>query len=924
MSKNISHIRISFTLVFAALIAATCPIYAANGDAGAGGKEEWVVAKKAEGAAYDFTSYSIDEDVKISFGGETFKLQIAALRKDEEVWLPLDTLTQDLAFMLLKTSESGFIIIRSDGTPLELAVGDTVVKVNKVPFLTLSHPPATYSGAFVLTADSLANILDLSYAYDRSANIIKLSKKEMAEFSTFTIQKPEVPVEERLKPPEVKPLPPPDIREELLPSEYQRDVDLKANATFSYLEEKHAHDRTRQSDIYLSGRVYDYTVDGRLRMRDIRSTDKQRFKEDGEHISIYGNNMQLKFLDNYLTMPNLRSQSQSYFGAEATHLLDPFKTTFIIGETDNTVSGPADIGAVRYYGDMYVLRQEYTDINGLFKTSGMILWHETKAETQGKSSTTTYPRRNFLSLTDTTVYLYPNLNLYYTHALSNYVPDNKVNARFIDDNWKVGISLNEALYSFRTSYERVGEQYASVSVPSTYQDFEGLDFTTNFKFTKNWYSSLGGRLNNNNVEQNPKETTTFDRSLYASTGFLLPWQQNVSLSHSVTETTTEGETQDLSGSRYKDYRIDYSKIWGNLTVQASYDHYLLDPFGTSTGGQFTDTYSGTLFQFFPTLNHSYIRLYQDMRKTKTFTASSYTTTYWNTDIGARWNFTDYLSASGDIRVATTEREAFKDTAFATLRLGSEFRSSPVTTWNVDYTLSNYDLYNPENQTTKHYTILFKVRHVFDINTPDKWGTVTALVYRDLNSNGKYDKGEPLLPNIRVNVVNGRDAYTDKRGIAVIKKVVPGNKMIKVDLSSLPLEMAVRGPTSLQSVIVKPLKKSSVEFPIVVTGKIKGRLYIDINKDGVYDKSVDEPLQNVRVYLTPIDKDTLTFSDGSYYFDYIYPGELEVAVDLTTVSTDYKLISREKVKVSLREGETQDNTDFLFSSKPIDIEYFGKI
>lgn len=883
-------------------------------------KEEWIVTKKKEEIGYDFPGYAQDLDVKFAFDGEEFKLDRPVFRKGDEMWVNLDALLPKMGIMLLKIDEDTFVIIRDDGTPIEFNAEDTVVRVNKYPFLTLDQPPRVYSGNFYVSVNSLAKILDISYSYDGLTNAVKFLRAKPEEFSTFTVPKPVVPIEEKPRL-EVKPLPPPDIREELLPPEYKRDADLKVDTTFSYLQDKFAHDRIRQADWYISGYAYDYTVDGRFRMKDYRGLNKQRFKEAGEFLGLYRGDLWFKFLDNYLTIPRLRSQSQSYFGTEIMHFYNPFKTRFIMGKTDNTVAGPASVGSVRYYGDMYAIRQDYTDLHNLFEVGSMILWHETEAETQAKSNTTTYPRRNFVYLIDTTTHLYSNLNFFYTHAFSNYVPDNKVNARFIDDDWQVGVTLDEKLYSFKMGYEHVGKQYTSIGTPSTYQDFEGLDFTTSFKFSPNWYSSLSGRLNKNNVDRNPRLQTNFDRSLSASTGLLLPWQQNLNLSYSVTESTTKGGDLDLSGNRYKDYRIDYIKGWGNLTAQFSLNHYLLDPFGTSTGGSFTDSYSVTLFQFYPTLNNSYLRLYQDIRKTKTFSDASYTTTYWNSNVGARWNLTDYLSASGDLRIATTQKEAFKDTAIATLTLGGEFKSSPVTTWNIDYTLSNYDIYNPENQTTKHYTVLFRARHIFDVETPEKWASVNVLVYRDLNSNGKFDEGEPGIPNIRVYIVNGRAGRTNEKGLATIKKVVGGNRQAKVDLSQLPLDMAVRGAPPVQAVTVEPLKKSYVEFPIVATGKIRGRVYVDVNKNGMYDKREDDVLANVRIYLIPSGKDTLTFSDGSYYFDYVYPGEHEVAVDLTTVSPDYKLSSPEKIKVRLKESETLTDIGFLFSPRPIIIEYF---
>jgi len=888
-------------------------------------EEAWVISKKKEETAgFDFTAYTTDSEIKFSLpSGETIKLDKPVFKKDDTIWIPLESFLPKMNLIFIKQAEDAFTIIRDDGTPVEFKVNVATGTVNKMPFITMAQAPAVSSGIFYMTLSDLAKTLDVSFNYDKATDTVEFMKAKVEEFSTFSLPTPPPTKEETLALIVPKPLPPPDVVEELLPPQYEKIVDLQVDMTLSYLEDKFAHDRTRQADWYLSGRIYDFTADGHLRMNDVRTTDKQRFKEDGEYVALYRKDIQLKALDNYLALPQLRSQTQPYFGGEATLVYNPFKSTFIFGETDNTVSGPSDIGAVRYFGNMYYFRQEYTDSHNIFNVSGAVIWHQAHAETQGKSGTTNYPRRNFVMLLDSTVHLYPSLDVFYTQAISNYAPDNYVNKRFIDGDWRVGVAFDEKLYNFKMSYERVGQQYASIGIPSNYQDFEQLDYSTSFKFAPNWYGGLTGRINRNNIERNPRKPTAHENSLTVNTGLILPWQQNVNFSYTLTESKNLGGDQDINGNRYKDFRIDYTKTMNNTTVQMSYDHYILDAFGTSTGGLFTDMFSATVFQYFPQFNYSYLRVYQDVRQTKTFTPASYTTTYWNTDLGARWNITNFLSGSIDWRVATTQREAFQDTAMMTLLTGFEYKSSAVTTWNFDYNLSDFDLYDSKNQTTKHYTLMFKLRHVFDLESPDLWGKVVAFVYDDLNANGRFDKGETPLKNVRVNIVKGRAAYTNTKGIAYIYKVTPGERKIKVDLSNMPLDMAVMGDSSVKSVSVRSLHSTSVEFPIVSTGKIKGRVYIDMNKNGVYDKLEDEGIANVRIYLAPDGKETLTYSDGTYNVDYVFPGAQEVNVDIGSVAEDYKISSPAKVKLDVKGKETYSDIDFAFSPAPIEVERFDK-
>ncbi len=882
---------------------------------------KWVVASEKVDFGYDLTKYSPDPEVKFSYGGEVFTLAKPPLRKGSEVWVPVDSLLRKMQLMFLKVDERSFGLIREDGLPFELKVGGTTVFFSKAPYMTLDTPPAIYEGSFYLSMDAVAKVLNTSYTYDASTNTVVFPTAKEEEFTTYSVARPVEAVKTKIEPPKPPPREPNDIRQEFLPPEFARDVGLTVDTSGSYLHDEAQHDRTRQAEWYISGKAYDYTVDGHFRMKDFRTADKQRFKEDGEFLGLYKKDLWFKFLDNNFSIPTLRSQSQSFFGTEVTTFMDPFKGSIVYGRTDNTVAGPAAIGAVRYYGDLVAVRESYTTPSKSFTTQESVISWVNSAETEGKSGHTAFPRRSVVLVTENSLIAAEGLKLDYSYAISNYVPDNKVNAHLMDDNWKAGAGFSQDLYSFKAAYEYVGPQYASIGIPTTYQDYAGWDFSTNYKFTKNWFGSGGARLARNNVGRDPRHQTTYDRSLNAGNSFVLPWEQSANFSWTLSESFTKGGDLDMSGSRYQDWRVDYSKVWGNMSAQLSYDHYVLEAFATATGGSVTDSASLSVFDVYPELNGSYARWSSNYRKTKTIADASYTTESIDSIVGGRLNITHCLSATCDWRVAFTRREAFQDTAMMSLILGGEFKSSPVTTFNYDFSLTDFDLYKKKTWLPKHYTMLFRGRHAFDVATPEKWSKVNVFVYRDLNGNGRYDPGDPGIPKVRVYVVNGRAAFTDDKGYALIEKVVPGERKAKVDLTRMPIDLYVRGP-SVKTVTVEPLGTAAVDFPMVKTGSIRGRVYIDKNKNGKYDKFIDEPMPNVRVYLSPELKDTLTFSDGSYAFDYTYPGTYDVCMDMQSAPSIYRLSSREKIPVSLREQDKATDIDFIFSPRQIEMGYFG--
>jgi hypothetical protein len=162
--------------------------------------------------------------------------------------------------------------------------------------------------------------------------------------------------------------------------------------------------------------------------------------------------------------------------------------------------------------------------------------------------------------------------------------------------------------------------------------------------------------------------------------------------------------------------------------------------------------------------------------------------------------------------------------------------------------------------------------------------------------------------------------TGKDGIARIKKVVPGDRKVKIDMRKMPLDLTIRGVT-VKEVKVEPRRTVTVEFGLVKTGVIKGVVYADLNDNDAYDFVEDRGLPNIRVYLMPGEKDTLTLTNGVFYMDSVYPGEYDVCVDLETVPREYTLSTPDKVHVKVEELKKLEGLSFGFKPKAIDIDYF---
>ncbi len=887
-------------------------------------KGEWIEPKKKVPTGYDFSDYQSSPDIIFHFEDMEFKFDEPCMQRGDDIWVPVNEFTQRLGLTYLNLSDTSIIIIGYDGTPLEMNLGEREALVNKKPFLVISSPLAIYKDNFMLNLDSLQEALGIFYEYFPDTNIVKISREKKPEFTTFSIAKPVIPIEEkerirRIETERAKPRLPRDMREEMLPKEYAPDIDLKLDTGFKYFHDMLEGIRTRYHEYYLKGKMYGVDTYGHLSMRDYVAGEKRTFKEDAQHLSFFKKGTGIKLLDNYMRLPGLRSQSQAYWGAEVVYRDAPVKTHAWVGEM-NSVYIPriGGGGSVKYFGNLFASRQDWIDIDK-FRLSAVELFTDNRTEFFEDHGLTNYPKNNFVYLLDSDWQIRPNINFYNTFAQCTYMPDNKRDKIVSDYDLRSGIKFTDERFSINSSFEYVGDKYASLSIPLTYQDFIGGNIATNYKITDNLTLNISGNMNRDNVafEDVP---TSHSRGVSSGVNLRLPWRQSVSCGWGYNSNLTRGGKQDSSGNEYKSYRVNYYKSLGTASLNLGWLYYRMDPLSTSTGSMFFHTYSATIYKSFPKLHGSYIRLYQDLTKTKQLSMDgSPTVSRWNTALSGKYYILPYLGFSADARLVSTYQDMADETSVLSFAGGVDFKPSPVTTLSLTYSVGSMDLYD-KYRTTKDWSFLFAARHVFDFGTPKKWGRVKVYVFEDINGNGIRDGNEEGLENVLAYIVNGRGQETNANGVALINKVVPGERKTMLDMRNLPVDMLIKGD-STKKIVVKPLKTSEVHFSIITTSLVKGKVYVDVDKNGVFDKHIDIPVPNVRIYMMPEYRDTLSFSDGSYQFEYAYPGKYEVKVDLEKVPREYRLISPEQAEIEVKPKETVEHIDFILERRPIKIKYF---
>ena len=160
------------------------------------------------------------------------------------------------------------------------------------------------------------------------------------------------------------------------------------------------------------------------------------------------------------------------------------------------------------------------------------------------------------------------------------------------------------------------------------------------------------------------------------------------------------------------------------------------------------------------------------------------------------------------------------------------------------------------------------------------GAASVLVFLDKNFDGIYDLGDQPLEGVRLRHGGRTSKPTDRKGIVYMPNLSshrPTNITIEIGSLEDPFWIPInKGVT----IVPRPGKSISLEFPVIVTGEVDGTVYL---RRGTSVKGVS----NVVLELVNSDGDivlqTKSAFDGFYLFTMVPPGQYIVR------------ISREQVK-----------------------------
>ena len=157
---------------------------------------------------------------------------------------------------------------------------------------------------------------------------------------------------------------------------------------------------------------------------------------------------------------------------------------------------------------------------------------------------------------------------------------------------------------------------------------------------------------------------------------------------------------------------------------------------------------------------------------------------------------------------------------------------------------------------------------------DGKGVLNGRVFLDKNRDGIRQAGEPGVPGVRVTLIGTRIGLnTSRDGHFTIQNVKQGLYAVTVGRQSLPLGYLV--PESAQPrVTVGSGRRTDVDIPLILSGQIRGSIFVDQNANGEVDPG-EERLEGHWVQLISKDggetRNIHSASFGQYGFESVDPG-----------------------------------------------------
>ena len=183
-----------------------------------------------------------------------------------------------------------------------------------------------------------------------------------------------------------------------------------------------------------------------------------------------------------------------------------------------------------------------------------------------------------------------------------------------------------------------------------------------------------------------------------------------------------------------------------------------------------------------------------------------------------------------------------------------------------------------------FSLLTGIRMLLDsgLSIPQK-GFVEGYIFEDRNANGLREEGEPGVVGQAVSGPGGESSETDSKGFYKLK-VREGLGKIEA-ASALPEGFFYTTPTAKMTEVL-PGTHTRLDFGMAARFQIKGRVFTDLNGNGIFDKA-DRPIAGVKLVLSTGQVALSAPADGLYALLHIAPGPNKIRVAFETIPAGYQ-------------------------------------
>lgn len=187
--------------------------------------------------------------------------------------------------------------------------------------------------------------------------------------------------------------------------------------------------------------------------------------------------------------------------------------------------------------------------------------------------------------------------------------------------------------------------------------------------------------------------------------------------------------------------------------------------------------------------------------------------------------------------------------------------------------------------------------------------VTVRLFEDLNANGQFDKGEPILPSKAIRLDQSANITVNRQGLLSITQLQSyWTYRLTVDIRALPDATLLPLRTKF-SFVADPNRFKSIDIPLYRTGTIEGIVY----NERIAGRSIPQP--GLRLILRKEGEEEAfepirTFSDGTFYSYGLMPGNYTLLVDSGQLAFMNLVQKPDTLKFTIRPLPEGDYVDTL--------------